>query len=314
MRHRQPIAEPRMLPEPNRPRPPLTAADGRITNAMSVDVEDYFQVSAFEDLVPRARWDGFESRVVANTDRILGLFEQHGVRATFFVLGWVAERHPRLVRAIADAGHELASHGFDHTRVSGQSPRAFREDVVRTKGLLEDTAGVAVKGYRAASYSIGRDNLWALDVLGEAGYRYSSSIYPIRHDLYGMPEAPRFAFRLHPGAITELPVTTVRIAGRNWPCGGGGFFRLLPYALSRWALRRVNRRDGEPGIFYFHPWEIDPAQPRMAGASRRARFRHYLNLSRMEGRLVRLLQDFAWDRIDRVFGIQVSAGVGEDGP
>ncbi len=272
-----------------------------LVNALSVDVEDYFQVSAFEPHISRRDWDRWPHRVQANTERVLALFDEAGVKATFFTLGWVAERYPGLIRAIVAAGHELACHGYDHRRVTEQTPEAFRADVTRAKGVLEDVGGVPVLGYRAASYSIGRDNLWALAVLQEVGFRYSSSIYPVRHDLYGMPEAPRFAFRPDnaPGLL-EIPVTTVRLGGRNWPCGGGGFFRLYPYALTRWALRRINA-EGQAAIFYFHPWEIDPNQPRPDGLGWKTRLRHYLNLDRMESRLRRLLQDFPWDTVANVF-------------
>jgi polysaccharide deacetylase family protein (PEP-CTERM system associated) len=272
-------------------------------NAMTVDVEDYFQVSAFEPHIAPADWERMPARVADNTGRVLDLFAAAGVKATFFTLGWVAERFPALVRRIVAEGHELASHGYDHTRVVRQDAAAFRADVTRTKALLEDVAGHAVHGYRAASYSIGASNLWALDVLQEAGYRYSSSIYPIRHDLYGMPDAPRFAFRVKADGLLELPITSIDALGRRWPCGGGGYFRLFPYALSSWGLRRVNSRDRQPAIFYFHPWEIDPDQPRIAGIGLKTRVRHYLNLSRMEARLRRLVRDFRWDRMDRVFGV-----------
>jgi len=272
-----------------------------ITNAMTVDVEEHFQVSAFEPHLSRAAWDAQPSRVEANVERILALFAEAGVEATFFMLGWLAERRPALARRIAEAGHEIASHGFQHVRVSAQSRREFSEDVRRTKGLLEDASGAEVRGFRAASFSIGRDQLWALDALAECGYRYSSSVYPVRHDHYGMPEAPRFAFRRNGTGVLEVPITTVAVAGRNLPCGGGGYFRLLPYALSRWAIARVNGADGEPAVFYFHPWEVDPGQPRPAGLPLKTRFRHYLNLGRMERRLARLLGDFAWGRMDRIF-------------
>jgi polysaccharide deacetylase family protein (PEP-CTERM system associated) len=268
---------------------------------MTVDVEEYFQVAAFEGRIRRDAWERFPSRVALNTGRVLDAFAEHGVRATFFVLGWVAEREPVLVRRIIDDGHEVASHGYDHTRATMLDQAAFKADVTRTKKTLEDLTGRAVRGYRAPSYSIGARNLWALDVLRDAGYVYSSSIYPIRHDLYGMPEAPRFAFRLHADAILELPVTTVEIAGRKLPAGGGGYFRLMPYPVYAWALRRVNDRDRQPGIFYFHPWEVDPDQPRIDGASLRSRFRHYVNLDTMEARLRRLLRDFRWGRMDEVF-------------
>ena len=272
-----------------------------LSNAMTVDVEDYFQVSAFEPHIDRADWEHQPCRVERNTHRVLDLFAEHGVKATFFTLGWVAERFPGLVRRMVDEGHELASHGWSHVRVTEQTPAEFRTDVARTKVLLEDISGSEVKGYRAASYSIGEANIWALEVLGEVGYRYSSSIFPIRHDLYGMPGAPRFAFRPNGGPLLEIPVTTVAIGARNFPCAGGGWFRLLPYAVSRWALRRVNSVDGNPAIFYFHPWEIDPDQPRQRGIGWKTRFRHYLNLERMEARLKRLLRDFRWDRVDRVY-------------
>ena len=273
-----------------------------LRNAMTVDVEDYFQVSAFERHIEREQWDQLPCRVERNVDRILALFEAQGVKATFFVLGWMAERYPQMVRRLTEEGHEVASHGYEHVRVVNQTPEVFRADIRRARALLEDTTGTPVRGYRAASYSIGRDNLWALDELLEAGHQYSSSIYPIRHDLYGMPEAPRFAFR-HNGdnGLLEIPVTTVEIGQRKFPCGGGGYFRLFPYVLSRWALQRVNGHDGQSAVFYFHPWEIDPEQPRQQGIGLKTRVRHYLNLSRMEARLARLLQDFAWGRMDEVF-------------
>ena len=272
-----------------------------ITNALTVDVEDYFQVSAFEPHIPRSDWDSIPCRIERNMDRILDLFGEEGVRATFFTLGWVAERYPHLIHRLVAEGHELASHGYEHVRVINQDPVAFRADVTKTKQLLEDLSGVEVQGYRAASYSIGEKNLWALDVLHEVGYHYSSSIYPIKHDLYGMPNAPRFAFRPKPEGILEIPVTTVVLGGRKFPCGGGGYFRLFPYALSQWAIKRVNEQDRQACLFYFHPWEIDPEQPRQHGLPMKTRFRHYLNLGRTEQRLRRLLHDFQWDRMDRVF-------------
>ncbi len=269
-------------------------------NAMSVDVEEHFQVSAFEGVVDRAQWDRQPSRVEANTDAVLALFDEAGIQATFFVLGWVAERCPTLVRRIVAAGHELASHGWSHVRATEQSRAEFAEDVRRARAVLEDVGGVAVVGYRAASYSIDERNWWAFEVLAEAGYRYSSSIYPVRHDLYGVPDAPLVPFRPRGVEILEVPVSVVELAGRRLPAGGGGFFRLYPYALSRWAIGRVNAA-GRPAVFYFHPWEIDPEQPRIPGAPARSRLRHYLNLSRMRPRLQRLLRDFRWDRMDRVF-------------
>lgn len=272
-----------------------------ITNALTVDVEDYFQVSAFESHIARPDWDSHPCRVERNTDRILKLFDDHGAQATFFTLGWVAERYPSMVRRIVDAGHELASHGYEHVRVHNHSPDEFLQDVDRTKKLLEDVGGCPVRGYRAASYSIGADNLWALDALLEVGYEYSSSIYPIRHDLYGMPTAPRFPFRHRDGGILEVPISTVAFMKMKIPGGGGGYFRLFPYSISRWCIRRVNGHDGKPAVFYFHPWEIDPDQPRQRNLPLRTRFRHYLNLARTEHRLMRLLKDFQWDRMDRVF-------------
>jgi len=272
----------------------------RVQNAMTVDVEDYFQVSAFERYIDRTAWDAQECRVERNVDRILELFDQHQVKATFFTLGWIAERYPQMVKRIVGQGHELASHGWSHIRVTQQDRAVFREDVKRTKALLEDVSGQEILGYRAASYSIGEGNLWALEILRETGHRYSSSIYPIRHDLYGMPNAPRFAFRPGDGDFLEFPVTTLRLGQKNLPCGGGGWFRLVPYAGMRWAMRRVNRVDQESVIFYFHPWEIDPGQPRQQGLDAKTRFRHYLNLDRMEARLARLLQDFEWGRMDEV--------------
>ena len=274
---------------------------GTLRNAMTVDVEDFFQVQAFAGQVGRDAWENFPERVVGNTERVLQLFASAGVTATFFTLGWVAERHPELVRRIVAQGHELASHGFAHVPVHEQTADEFRADVRKTKRLLEDAAGVAVKGYRAASFSIGSRTLWALDVLAEEDYAYSSSIFPIRHDFYGMPGAPRFAFRPRGDRFLEVPMTTVAALGRNLPCSGGGYFRLLPYAVSRWALQQVNARDRQPCIFYFHPWEIDPDQPRIAGAAIKSRLRHYLNLRKMEGRLARLLRDFRWARMDQVF-------------
>ena len=273
-----------------------------LRNALTIDVEDYFQVSAFAPHIARADWPRLECRVEANIERILLLLDSRGIHATFFTLGWIAERYPAMLRRVADAGHEVASHGYAHLRASDQSAAQFADDVRRSKTILEQLTGLAVRGYRAPSFSIGAANLWAFDVLQEAGYRYSSSIYPIRHDHYGMPDAPRFAWRPRgPHGVLELPVSTVRLRGRNLPAGGGGYFRLMPYALSRWLLRRINSRDGQAGIFYFHPWELDPGQPRPPGLSARTRFRHYLNLGRMEARLGRLTGDFAWDRMDRIF-------------
>ena len=273
-----------------------------LVNALTVDVEDYFQVSAFDAHIARADWASQPCRIERNVDRILELCEQHRVHATFFTLGWIAERYPGVVQRIVAGGHELASHGSAHRRASAQTPQEFQRDVAASKDLLEQLGGQRVAGYRAPSFSIGADNLWALDCLQAAGYRYSSSIYPVRHDHYGMPDSPRFGWRPRgEHGLLELPVSTVRLLGRNLPAGGGGYFRLLPYAASRWALRRINERDGQAGIFYFHPWELDPGQPRPAGVGVKTRFRHYLNLHRMEGRLGRLLADFRWGRMDHIF-------------
>lgn len=288
------IVEPRV-------RAPLAAGD-RICNAMTVDVEDFFHVQAFAGCINRDTWDSIPQRVERNTNRVLDLFADAHVSATFFTLGWVAERHPALVQRIVAEGHELASHGFAHIPVHEQSPDAFRSDVRRTKRLLEDIGGVRITGYRAASFSIGAKSLWALDLLADEGYEYSSSIYPVAHDLYGMPSAPRFAFQpADRGPFLEVPMTTVRLMGRNLPCSGGGYFRLFPYSVSRRLLRRVNEGERQPCVFYFHPWEIDVEQPRPQGAPLKSRVRHYLNLRRMEARVRRLLGDFNWGRMDRIF-------------
>ncbi len=276
------------------------AADGAIVNALTIDVEDYFQVSAFSAHIPRTSWDSLPCRVERNVDQILLLLADAGVRGTFFTLGWIAERYPAMIRRIVDGGHELASHGYEHSRATDQGYGQFLADIRLAKAVLEDTSCCAVKGYRAPSFSIGPRNQWAYECIAEAGYRYSSSVYPIRHDHYGAPDAPRFAHEASKGLL-ELPITTVRLLYANWPAGGGGYFRLLPYGVSRWSLRRVNAVDRQPALFYFHPWELDPEQPRVQGPSRKARFRHYLNLTRMVPRMRRLLTDFRWDRVDHVF-------------
>lgn len=274
--------------------------NSRITNALTIDVEDYFQVSAFAPYIARSEWDSRECRVERNMQLILDLLDRHNVKATFFTLGWIAERYPHLVREMAHRGHEVASHGYGHLRASDQNPAEFLEDIRSAKQILEDLSGRAVQGYRAPSFSIGIGNQWAFDTLLEAGYRYSSSIYPIKHDHYGMPDAPRFMHDVRPGLV-EIPPTTIRAFDRNWPASGGGYFRLMPYALSRHLIRKVNEEDCAPAIFYFHPWEVDPAQPRVAGVGAKARFRHYLNLGRMESRLDQLLSDFQWGRMDHIF-------------
>lgn len=275
-----------------------------VVNALTVDVEDYFQVSAFANSISRDDWESLPCRVERNTNLVLDLFAEGGAKATFFTLGWVARRYPALVRRIADEGHEVASHGMAHFRVGDQTPDEFRADVEATRALLQDVSGQPVIGYRAASFSIGADTLWAHEVLAEAGHLYSSSVYPVRHDHYGLPDAPRFRFAPERAAgLVELPLTTVRMGSRNLPCAGGGYFRLLPYRYFRWAIGRVNRDERESAIFYFHPWEIDPEQPRQSGISAKTRFRHYVNLRRMAPRLSRMLGDFSWDRMDRVFRI-----------
>lgn len=275
-------------------------AAGRVaSNALTIDVEDYFQVSALAPYIERAQWDTIECRIERNMERILDLLERHGAKATFFTLGWIAQRYPALVRRIVEAGHELASHGYGHQRVTDLSQAEFYADVHSAKQILEQLSGVEVRGYRAPSFSIGSGNLWAFDVLQRAGYAYSSSIYPIHHDHYGMPDAPRFSHRVHD--LLEIPASTFRLFGRNWPASGGGYFRLMPYEMSRWMLRRINQRDRQPALFYFHPWEIDPGQPRIAGVGAKTRFRHYVNLDRMEAKLERLLTDFHWQRMDQVF-------------
>ena len=271
-----------------------------IINAMTIDVEDYFQVSAFAPYIARSDWGNRECRVERNVDRLLEILAAHETKATFFTLGWIAERYPDLVRRIVREGHELASHGYGHQRASDLTEAEFLEDIRRAKGILEDVGACAVSGYRAPSFSIGTANLWAFDCLSRAGYRYSSSIYPIRHDHYGMPDAPRFAYRVKPELI-EVPITTLRVFKRNLPSSGGGYFRLLPYPVSRWMIKRVHEMDRQAAIFYCHPWEFDVAQPRIAGIDAKTRFRHYVNIDRMEDRLVGLLADFKWGRMDDIF-------------
>jgi polysaccharide deacetylase family protein (PEP-CTERM system associated) len=271
-----------------------------IVNALSIDVEDYFQVAAFAGQISITDWDRCESRVERNVDLILDLLADYETKATFFTLGWIGDRYPNLVRRIVHEGHELASHGYSHQKATLQSSREFSEDITRAKSALEDIGGIEVKGYRAPSFSIGSGNMWALECIEKAGYKYSSSIYPVKHDHYGLPDFPRFPLKIR-SSLVEIPISTTRFFNRNWPVGGGGFFRLFPYQLSRWGLRRVNQVDGKPAIFYFHPWEVDPDQPRVPGVSRRSKFRHYLNLNRTESRLRRLLSDFRWGRADEIF-------------
>jgi polysaccharide deacetylase family protein (PEP-CTERM system associated) len=279
---------------------PSTTAASPIANAMTIDVEDYFQVSAFAPYIARSDWVNRECRVERNVNRILDMLASQQTKATFFTLGWIAERYPQVVRRIVQDGHELASHGYGHERASDLSREAFSSDIQSAKKLLEDIGGVPVLGYRAPSFSIGTANLWAFDCLQEAGYRYSSSVYPVKHDHYGMPDAPRFAYDVRDG-LTEIPPTTLRMFQRNLPSSGGGYFRLLPYAVSRWMLNQVNAGEGKSAIFYFHPWEIDSGQPRVEGINAKTRFRHYVNIGRMEDRLQRLLRDFRWGRMDQIF-------------
>jgi len=287
---------------------PVRAGAAPIINAMTIDVEDYFQVSAFDGAVSREAWDSHPLRVVANTRRLLGLFDEFGVKATFFVLGWVAERCPGLVAEIAAAGHELASHGHGHRLVYELTPDAFREDVRRAKRTIEDQSGQVVRGYRAPSYSITRQSLWALDVLLDEGYTYDTSIFPIRHDRYGIPDAPRHAHALRrsAGLLLEAPPSTVRVGSVNLPVAGGGYFRLLPYRWTQWGIRRINRHEGQPAVFYLHPWEIDPDQPRIR-ASALSRFRHYRNLGQTEPRLRRLLSEFRFAPLARLVDRAVTA-------
>jgi polysaccharide deacetylase family protein (PEP-CTERM system associated) len=270
-------------------------------NALSVDVEDWFQVGAFEKVIARETWESLPARVERNTDHVLALFDAAGVKATFFTLGWVAERHPALIRRIAAAGHEVASHGWDHRRVFTLSEAEFRADLDRAHQAIAGASGRAPTGYRAPSFSIDTRTPWAHAVLAERGYAYSSSVAPIAHDHYGWRESPRFAWRPVAGAdLIELPVTTVHVAGRRFAAGGGGFFRLLPYRFSSWAISRVNESEDRPAIFYFHPWEVDPDQPRVPDAPVRSKLRHYTNLEVMERKLLKLLRDHEWTRTDEV--------------
>lgn len=270
-----------------------------LLNALTIDVEDYFQVSAFAAHIPRSEWNTRECRVEGNVERILAMLDDHGTKATFFTLGWIAERYPSLIRRIVDNGHELASHGYGHERASDQSAEGFFSDINVAKLILEDLCGHEVKGYRAPSFSIGEQNLWAFECLERAGYQYSSSIYPIHHDHYGMPNAPRHAHRI--GNLLEIPATTIRFFNRNWPASGGGYFRLMPYGISRWMIEHINQSDKMSAVFYFHPWEIDTGQPHIPGVGAKTRFRHYVNINQMEKRIRRLIADFAWGRMDDVF-------------
>jgi len=286
----------------NAPLDPFPAvAMPAIVNGLSVDVEDWFQVGAFEKVIVRGEWDAISTRVEDNVSRILDLFAEADVNATFFTLGWVAKRHPAMIRRIADAGHEIASHGYDHARVFTLDRKTFAEDIRKARELIEDCSGVAVTGYRAPSFSIDQRTPWAFAELASQGYAYSSSVAPVVHDHYGWPEAPRFAFRPLPwSSLVELPVTTAILGGRRVAAGGGGFFRVLPYGFSRWAIRQVNRAEGRPAVFYFHPWEVDPDQPLVAHAPLRSRFRHYTGLAKMAGKLRDLVHEFRWGRMDMI--------------
>ncbi len=274
-------------------------------NAFSVDVEDWYQVSDFEEVVSFSQWDRYESRVIRNTERVLEVLAERGVRGTFFVLAWNAERQPELVRLIAGAGHEIASHGYSHRLIYEQSPAEFRDDVLRSKKLLEDLTGTPVLGYRAPSFSLTANSLWALDVLLESGFRYDSSVFPISDRLYGIPNARRFPFAIRAAGdreLLEFPMSTAHVAGRNWPLGGGGYLRIFPYGYMRWGIRRVNT-EGQPALVYIHPWELDPAQPKIRVRGKRGLSTHYINLRRTEPRIRRLLADFSFAPIREVLGI-----------
>ena len=282
-----------------------------IVNGLSVDVEDWFQVGAFEGVIDKASWTTLGSRVERNCAAILDMFAAAEVKATFFTLGWVAERHGPLMRRIVAEGHELASHGWDHERVFRMGRTAFAADLERSRKTLEDAGGTGISGYRAPSFSIDQRTPWAYDALVEQGFSYSSSVAPIAHDHYGWREAPRFAFRpLAWADLVEIPVTTAEFAGRRMAAGGGGFFRVLPYGFSRWAIRQVNQRERRPAVFYFHPWEIDPDQPRVTGASLKSRIRHYSNLGVMAAKLEQLIGDFAWGRMDALVQVEAPLATG----
>ncbi|NOY61567.1 MAG: DUF3473 domain-containing protein [Gammaproteobacteria bacterium] len=273
-----------------------------MTNALTFDVEDYFQVSAFESVIDRVTWNNLESRVEVNTERIMTLLAEKEIKATFFVLGWIAKRYPGIVKSIVEQGHELACHGYSHKLIYNQTQEEFRDETARSKDLLESIANTPVRGYRAASYSITKRSLWALDTLIELGFEYDSSIYPVLHDRYGIDGAPRFPHmiaRSGTGSLLEFPVSTLSILGRNLPVGGGGYFRLYPYRVTKAALTAINRRDKMPFIFYLHPWEMDPDQPRIKG-SVFSKFRHYNNLSICEERLKMLVSDFSFTTVQKV--------------
>jgi polysaccharide deacetylase family protein (PEP-CTERM system associated) len=276
-------------------------------NALTIDVEDYFQVSAFSNTIDRKNWDSIPCRVELNVEKILALLEEHDAKGTFFTLGWVAERFPNVVKKIVAHGHELASHGYGHHRIQEFTPQSFREDIENAKKILEDLGGVEVRGYRAPSFSIAPETLWAFDEIKAAGYEYSSSIYPVKHDLYGIPDSPRFPYRVENGLL-EIPMTTARFGTKNVPAGGGGFFRLFPYSISKRLIEKVRKTDNQSCMIYLHPWEFDPEQPRVNGAPLKSQFRHRLNLARTIPRFKRLLKDFNWDRVDRVFSESLARG------
>ena len=276
--------------------------NNNITNAFTIDVEDYFQVSAFAPYINRNDWNLHECRIEKNIETILHMLNKNGTKATFFTLGWIAERYPQMVKKIVLEGHELASHGYGHERAFDLSKQEFFDDIQSAKKLLEDISGSEVKGYRAPSFSINKNNLWAFDCLLRAGYKYSSSVYPIKHDHYGMPTAPRFPYFVRDGLL-EIPITTLRIFGKNFPSSGGGYFRLMPYLFSKFMINKVLSDDKQPAIFYFHPWEIDIEQPRISGIDSKTKFRHYINIKKMEKKINSLLTDFLWNRVDKVFSI-----------
>jgi len=277
------------------------AQNGSLVHAMTCDVEDYFQVSAFDGIVPRERWTDVECRIPRNIDKVLQLFADHDTKTTFFTLGWVAEHYPQVIRRIVDEGHELGSHGMYHQRVWSQEPEEFRLDASRAHEILQDVGGVSVTGYRAPSWSIDDRTPWAYEILSEIGYKYSSSVYPVLHDHYGFPDAPRHPHRAAASGIIEIPPSTARVMGRNIPVSGGGYFRLFPLALSKHFINRHQETASYPYVFYFHPWEMDPQQPRVKNATLKARFRHYLNLEKFEGRLRDLLRTYQWDRMDKIY-------------
>jgi len=270
------------------------------SNALTVDVEDYFHVAAFDATVSPSQWQQLPQRVGRNTEILLQQFDQHKAKATFFILGWVAERYPQLVRQIHAAGHEVASHGYAHAKANSQSVAEFTSDISRAKALLEDITGAAVIGYRAPSFSIDKTNEWAFSALQETGYLYSSSTYPVVHDLYGTPDWPQQPYK-RPEGIWECPMPVLNKVGKQWPIAGGGYFRLLPYWLSKRCIDSYLEQSSNPYMFYFHPWEIDPEQPRFNDAPLKSRFRHYTNLHRMEAKLVRLLQDYQWRSVKEVY-------------